>query len=116
MESSQQSAKSRLSLNQHIDISKDKESNKVTYINYYISPSSKENKQSCHSKFFKFIRKQAVNIFYGILGSIVASALSGAIYSIVNSASDQDEVMVGNNSTTTAMINIESNWISFNGN
>ena len=35
-------------------------------------------------KLFKFISKHTLNIVYGILGSIVASALTGAIYSIVN--------------------------------
>ena len=36
----------------------------------------------------KFISNHTVNIIYGILGSIVASALTGAIYSIINSGSD----------------------------
>ena len=36
----------------------------------------------------KLISKHTVNIIYGILGSIVASALTGAIYSIINSGSD----------------------------
>ena len=35
-------------------------------------------------KLWKFISKHTLNILYGILGSIVASALTGAIYSIVN--------------------------------
>ena len=37
----------------------------------------------------KFIGKHTLNIVYGILGSIVASALTGAIYSIINSGSDK---------------------------
>ena len=36
----------------------------------------------------KLISKHTVNIIYGILGSIVASALTGAIYSIISSGSD----------------------------
>ena len=38
----------------------------------------------------KFIGKHTLNIVYGILGSIVASALTGAIYSIITSGSDTE--------------------------
>ena len=37
----------------------------------------------------KLISKHTLNIIYGILGSIVATALTGAIYSIINSGSDK---------------------------
>ena len=109
-----QSAQSTLSIKQDID--KDKEGIKVTNINYYISSNDKENQQSCQSKLFKVLSRQAVNILYGILGSIVASALSGAIYSIVNSASGHDGIMFGNNLTTRAFTHSQSSWTSFNGN
>ena len=36
----------------------------------------------------KFIGKHTLNIVYGMLGSILASALTGAIYSIINSGKD----------------------------
>ena len=42
------------------------------------------NHKSKKYKLLKFISKHTLNILYGILGSIVASALTGAIYSIVN--------------------------------
>ena len=37
----------------------------------------------------ELISKHTLNIIYGILGSIVATALTGAIYSIINSGSDK---------------------------
>ena len=40
----------------------------------------------------KFIGKHTLNIIYGILGSIVASALTGAIYSIISSGSDTENM------------------------
>jgi len=43
------------------------------------------------------ISTHTINIFYGILGSIVATALTGAIYSIVDANSDSNT----ENSTTT---------------
>lgn len=45
---------------------------------------NKRDYKSKRYKLFKFISKHTLNIVYGILGSIVASALTGAIYSIVN--------------------------------
>ena len=113
-ESSKQTSKDRLSIEQGID--KDKDANKVTYINYYISSVNKENQQSCVSKIFQLFKQQAINIFYGILGSFVASALSGAIYSIANTATGEDEIVLGNNFTTTAIKHNANNSISFNGN
>jgi hypothetical protein len=38
----------------------------------------------------KFIGKHTLTIVYGILGSILASALTGAIYSIISSGSDTE--------------------------
>ena len=105
------SAQSRLSVNPEKEI----EDKKYYNINYYINSNSKDNEQSCHSKLLKVLSRQAVNILYGILGSIVASALSGAIYSIVNSASGQDGILFGNNLTTIAFTHSESSWTSFNG-
>ena len=55
-------------------------------------------------------------ILYGILGSFLGFALSGVIYSIEISASDQDEIIDVNNHTTSGIIHNESSWISFNGN
>ena len=46
----------------------------------------------------------------------MASALSGAIYSIVNSASGHDGIMFGNNLTTRAFTHSQSSWTSVNGN
>ena len=46
--------------------------------------SNNRNYKSKKYKLLKFISKHTLNILYGILGSIVASALTGAIYSIVN--------------------------------
>ena len=46
----------------------------------------------------------------------MASALIGAIYSIVNSSSGHDGIMFENNLTTRAFIHSQSSWTSFNGN
>ena len=43
-------------------------------------------------KVLKLIRKHTLNIIYGILGSIVATALSGAVYSIINLGSDTENM------------------------
>ena len=43
-------------------------------------------------KVLKLIRKYTLNIIYGILGSIVATALSGAVYSIINLGSDTENM------------------------
>ena len=40
----------------------------------------------------KLIRKHTLNIIYGILGSIMATALSGAVYSIINLGSDTENM------------------------
>ena len=45
-------------------------------------------------KVLKVISKHTLNIIYGILGSIVATALTGAIYSIFNSGSDNGKTPV----------------------
>ena len=45
-------------------------------------------------KVLKVISKHTLNIIYGILGSIVATALTGAIYSIINSGSDKGKTPV----------------------
>ena len=42
----------------------------------------------------KLISKHTLTILYGILGSIVATALTGAIYSIINSGSDKGKAPV----------------------
>ena len=87
----------------------DQNSNKdkpITYNNYYINSKNKENQQNCHSKFFSLISKHTFNILYGILGSIVASALSGAVYSIVNSTKDENSQMEHNFTTTTNITDI----------
>ena len=43
-------------------------------------------------KVLKLIRMHTLNIIYGILGSIVATALSGAVYSIINLGSDTENM------------------------
>ena len=60
-----------------------------TYINEELDDNSHQNTnkrdyKSKKYKILKFISQHTLNILYGILGSIVASALTGAIYSIVN--------------------------------
>ena len=60
-----------------------------TYNNEELDDNSHQNTnnrnyKSKKYKLFKFIRTHTLNIVYGILGSIVASALTGAIYSIIN--------------------------------
>ena len=60
-----------------------------TYINEELEDNSHQNTnkrdyKSKKYKILKFISQHTLNILYGILGSIVASALTGAIYSIVN--------------------------------
>ena len=106
---SRQSTQSRLSVKQDINTNKNKDAN--TYINYYISSSEKENQKTLRSKIIKVLSRQAVNILYGILGSIVASALSGAIYSIVNAASGKNAIMTEESFTytTKATMYIENN-------
>ena len=68
------------------------------------SSGKKESKQVLRGK----------NILYGIVG-FVASAIIGAIYIIANLASGQDEMFNVNNFTTTGIVHIKSNWISFKG-
>ena len=79
----------------------------ITYNNYYINSKNKENQQSCHSKFFSLLSKHTFNILYGILGSIVASALSGAVYGIVNSTRDENSQMENNFTTSTNITDIK---------
>ena len=58
-----------------------------TYNNEELDNNSHQNTNNRNyksKKLLKFISKHTLNILYGILGSIVASALTGAIYSIVN--------------------------------
>ena len=58
-----------------------------TYNNEELDDNSHQNtnnRKYKSKKLLKFISKHTLNILYGILGSIVASALTGAIYSIVN--------------------------------
>ena len=60
-----------------------------TYINEELDDNlhqntNKRDYKSKKYKILKFISQHTLNILYGILGSIVASALTGAIYSIVN--------------------------------
>ena len=58
-----------------------------TYNNEELDDNSHQNINNRNyksKKLLKFISKHTLNILYGILGSIVASALTGAIYSIVN--------------------------------
>ena len=58
-----------------------------TYNNEELDDNSHQNTNNRNyksKKLLKFISKHTLNILYGILGSIVASALTGAIYSIVN--------------------------------
>ena len=43
-------------------------------------------------KVLKLIRMHTLNIIYGILGSIVATALSGAVYSIINLGNDTENM------------------------
>ena len=97
---------------------KDQQINKYTTNNYYITSGRKQSQQIASpdlgrfrsksysiripcindgkSRFFelpsalKWISKHTLNIIYGILGSIVATALTGAIYSIINSGSDTE--------------------------
>ena len=62
------------------------------------------NHKSKKYKLLKFISKHTLNILYGILGSIVASALTGAIYSIVNITGNGIEMT--NNTTNNNLTNI----------
>jgi hypothetical protein len=62
------------------------------------------NNKSKKYKLLKFISKHTLNILYGILGSIVASALTGAIYSIVNITGTGIEMT--NNTTNNNLTNI----------
>ena len=101
---------------------KDQQINKYTTNNYYITNGRRKSQQialpdlgqirsnTCSIKipcindgkprFFelpsvlKLISKHTLNIVYGILGSIVATALTGAIYSIINSGSDKGKTPV----------------------
>ena len=96
---------------------KDQQINKYTTNNYYITNGRKKSQQiappdlgrlrsnTCSIRIpcindgkprifklppvLKLISKHTLNIIYGILGSIVATALTGAIYSIINSGSDK---------------------------
>ena len=98
----------------------DHQINKYTTNNYYITNGRKKSQQIAPSdlgriksntcsiripcinngkpRFFelpwalKLISKHTLNIGYGILGSIVATALTGAIYSIINSGSDTENM------------------------
>jgi hypothetical protein len=101
----------------NVAVKSDQQINKYTTNNYYITSGRKKSQQiappdlgrirskTCSIKipcindgkprFFelppvlKLISKHTLNIIYGILGSIVATALTGAIYSIINSGSDK---------------------------
>ena len=101
---------------------KDQQINKYTTNNYYITNGRKKSQQiappdlsrirsnTCSiripcinngkPRFFelppvlKLISKHTLNIIYGILGSIVATALTGAIYSIINSGSDKGKAPI----------------------
>ena len=96
----------------------DHQINKYTTNNYYITNGRKKSQQIAPSdlgriksntysiripcindgkprvfelpKVLKVISKHTLNIIYGILGSIVATALTGAIYSIINSGKDTE--------------------------
>ena len=97
---------------------KDQQINKYTTNNYYITNGRKNSQQiapqdlgrirsktcsiripcinDCKPRVFelptvlKLISKHTLNIIYGILGSIVGTALTVAVYSIVNSGSDTE--------------------------
>ena len=80
-----------------------------TYINEELDDNSHQNTndrnhKSKKYKLLKFISKHTLNILYGILGSIVASALTGAIYSIVNITGTGIEMR--NNTTNNNLTNI----------
>ena len=80
-----------------------------TYINEELDDNSHQNTndrnhKSKKYKLLKFISKHTLNILYGILGSIVASALTGAIYSIVNITGNGIEMT--NNTTNNNLTNI----------
>ena len=97
---------------------KDQQINKYTTNNYYITNGRKKSQQIAppdlgqirsntysiripcindgkprifeRPRALKFIGKHTLTIVYGILGSILASALTGAIYSIISSGSDTE--------------------------
>ena len=99
---------------------KDQQINKYTTNNYYITNRRKKSQQIAPSdlgqirsntysiripcfndgkpRYFelpralKLISKHTLTILYGILGSIVATALTGAIYSIIDSESDTENM------------------------
>lgn len=99
---------------------KDQHINKYTTNNYYITNGRKKSQQivppdlgrnksnTCSIRIpcindgkprvfelqraLKLISKHTLNIIYGILGSIVATALTGAVYSIINSGSDTNNM------------------------
>ena len=98
----------------------DHQINKYTTNNYYITNGTRKSQQiappdlgrirsntysikkPCNNdgkpRFFelpralKLVSKHALTLVYGILGSIVATALTGAIYSIIDSGSDTENM------------------------
>ena len=99
---------------------KDQQINKYTTNNYYITNRRKKSQQIASTdlgqikrnkysiripcindgkprvfelpRALKLISKHTLTILYGILGSIVATALTGAIYSIIDSESDTENM------------------------
>ena len=108
---------------------KDQQINKYTTNNYYITNRRKKSQQIAPSdlgrirsntysiripcindgkptvfelpRALKLISKHTLTILYGILGSIVATALTGAIYSIIDSESDREKMSATVFSTRT---------------